>query len=199
MARPRETGSQSYLQGPAPTQYGHQQSPHFPQQLPSNFPPQQQNAYQHYNQQPGYDARMLPQSPATMTPDSAGAPNLQQLLANLRQPGDGQKNMSPNDRPAPDLAGLLSDAVRHQIQGGQFVPHRSRSNSHSIWAGRRMGRGHNNRHRICRTSWKHWQDTIGEATILVGESKIFRDMRRQLHIDATMRDRRSRNDVMARR
>lgn len=122
LARPRETGSQSYGQGPSPTQYGHQQSPHFPQQLPPNFPPQQQNAYQHYNQQVGYDTRMLPQSPATMTPDSAGAPNLQQLLANLRQPGDGQKNMSPNDRPTPDLAGLLSDAVRHQIQGGQFVP-----------------------------------------------------------------------------
>ena len=64
----------------------------------------------------------MPHSPVDMTPSSAGAPNLQQLLANLRQPGDGQKHLSPNDRPAPDLAGLLSNAVRHQSQGGQFVP-----------------------------------------------------------------------------
>lgn len=120
--RPRGMVSPSYGPGLGPNQYGHQQSPQFPQQLPPSFPPQQQSSYQHYSQQPAYDARMLPHSPATMTPDSAGAPNLQQLLANLRQPPDGQKNMSPNERPAPDLAGLLSNAVRHQIQGGHFVP-----------------------------------------------------------------------------
>ncbi|KAK5049343.1 hypothetical protein LTR84_004272 [Exophiala bonariae] len=121
MGRQREMVSPSYGPGMGPNQYSHQQSPQFPQQLPPNFPPQQQNSYQHYNQQSAYDSRMLPHSPATLTPDSAGAPNLQQLLANLRQQPDGQKNMSPNDRPAPDLAGLLSNAVRHQIQGGQYV------------------------------------------------------------------------------
>lgn len=116
----RDISTQAYNQGSA--QYGHQQPPPFPQQLPPNIPPQHQNPYQQFNQQAQYDSRILPQSPVNMTPNSAGAPNLQQLLANLRQPGDGQKNLSPNDRSAPDLAGLLSNAVRHQNQGGQFVP-----------------------------------------------------------------------------
>ena len=107
---------QPYNQGHP--QFGHPQPPQFPAQLPPNFPTQHQNQFQQYNQPGPYQNQV--QTP--VTPNSANAPNLQQLLANLRQPGDSQKIVSPNDRPTPDLAGLLSNAVRQQSQGGQFAP-----------------------------------------------------------------------------
>lgn len=81
--------------------------------VPFPLQPQQQNPYP-YNQNSQYQ----PQAQTPVTPISAtstAAPNLQQLLANLRQPGDSQPNSaSPNGNPTPDLAGLLNSVARQQ-------------------------------------------------------------------------------------
>ncbi len=97
---------------PQQSHYGYPQPPQ-PQYPPAAYPPQHQqhNQYQ-YNQNAHYQN----QAQTPVTPNSAtAAPNLQQLLANLRQPGDSQPNSaSPSGRPTHDLAGLLSNVARHQ-------------------------------------------------------------------------------------
>ncbi|KIW69726.1 hypothetical protein PV04_05586 [Phialophora macrospora] len=117
-ARQKERGGlhqspQSYHppQGyPPQNPYGYAPPPQYP---PAAYPPppQQHPQYQ-YNQ----NAQYQNQAQTPVTPNSAtAAPNLQQLLANLRQPGDSQPNIaSPGGKPTPDLAGLLSDVARHQ-------------------------------------------------------------------------------------
>ena len=92
-----------------PQHYGY--PPPLHPQYPPAYPPQHQqhNQYQ-YNQ----NAHYASQAQTPVTPNSATTPNLQQLLANLRQPGDSQPNSaSPSGRPTHDLAGFLSN-VRPQ-------------------------------------------------------------------------------------
>ncbi|KAI1608639.1 hypothetical protein EDD36DRAFT_447435 [Exophiala viscosa] len=101
-------------QGYSQPQYS-QPTPQYQPQVPPAYPPQQQPQFQ-YGQPPQYQGQHG-QPPTPVTPSTA-APNLQQLLANLRQPGDHQ---SPaNARPPQDLAGLLSNVARQQNQAGQF-------------------------------------------------------------------------------
>ena len=125
-ARQKERGGlqqspQSYHapQGyPAQSQYAHPPPPQYP---PTPYPPQhQQHSYQQYNQ----GAQYQNQAHTPVTPNSAtSAPNLQQLLANLRQPGDSQPNSaSPSGKPTPDLAGLLNNVTRHQQGPPQHSP-----------------------------------------------------------------------------
>ncbi|ETI29559.1 hypothetical protein G647_02012 [Cladophialophora carrionii CBS 160.54] len=126
-ARQKERGGlqqspQSYHppQGyPPQNHYGYAPPPQYP---PTAYPtqPQQHNQYQ-YSQ----NAQYQNQAQTPVTPGSAtAAPNLQQLLANLRQPGDSQPNSaSPSGKPTPDLAGLLSNVARHQ----QLPPHQQQS------------------------------------------------------------------------
>lgn len=105
--QPPQFPAQGYAQSP----YGHQLSPQFPPQVPPPFQQPQHNQFQ-YNQPSQYQGH--PHTP--VTPNSA--PNLQQLLANLRQPGD--QNAGANERPTQDLAGLLTNVARQQNQGVQF-------------------------------------------------------------------------------
>lgn len=111
-AQPPQFPPQGYSQA----QYGHP-APQYPPQVPPAFPSAQQPQFQ-YGQQTQYQGQHgQAQTPVTPSPT---APNLQQLLANLRQPGDQQ---SPsNARPPSDLAGLLSNVARQQNQAGQFPP-----------------------------------------------------------------------------
>ncbi|KAK5198057.1 nuclear polyadenylated RNA-binding protein 3 [Exophiala xenobiotica] len=98
---------QGYAQG----QYGQPAPPpQYPPQMPPSFPQQQQGQY-HYGQPAPYQG----QAQTPVTPTSSA--NLQQLLANLRQPGEPQSAASA--APPSDLAGLLSNVAR-QNQGGQF-------------------------------------------------------------------------------
>ena len=117
-ARQKERGGiqqspQSYHppQGyPPHGQYGY---PATNQYSPAGYPPQHQQPSQYqYNQ----NAQYQNQAHTPVTPNSAGAaPNLQQLLANLRQPGDLQPNSaSPSGKAGPDLAGFLNNVARQQ-------------------------------------------------------------------------------------
>ncbi|OAL38829.1 hypothetical protein AYO20_02035 [Fonsecaea nubica] len=120
---PQSYQSQGYSQygyPPPPTQYPPASFPqhHHQQQQPPPPPPQPHNHFQ-YGQNTHYHNPA--QTPVTPTSATA-APNLQQLLANLRQPGDGQpENIVPNGKPTPDLAGLLSNVTRQQ-QGHGGAP-----------------------------------------------------------------------------
>jgi hypothetical protein len=96
---------------PPQGQYGYPPPAQYPPQPYPPQHPQHPHAHQYqYNQAAHYQN----QAQTPVTPNSATAPpNLQQLLANLRQPGDAQPNSaSPGGRPAPDLAGLLSNVGR---------------------------------------------------------------------------------------
>jgi hypothetical protein len=92
----------------------------YPQQPPQPYAHQhQQIPQQQYATQPEAAYR----SPAPSNQSSqAGAPNLQELLANLRQPSQSQPTNTPqhslqNSNPPPtDLAGLLSNVARQQNQ-----------------------------------------------------------------------------------
>lgn len=127
-AAPPAFPNQSYGQPQhPPSPYGHYpqaQYPSQPPQPPQNYP-QYSNNYQAYNQQPAYQN----QGQTPITPNSA-APNLQQLLANLRQPGDNQKSPSGHERASADLAGILHNAARQpgpQYGIGQ-PPHQQQHN-----------------------------------------------------------------------
>ncbi|EXJ67028.1 uncharacterized protein A1O5_09674 [Cladophialophora psammophila CBS 110553] len=125
-ARQKERGGaqqspQSYQPQGYP-QYGYGPPP--PQYAPAPYPPHQQ---QQQHNQFQYSQNSQYQNPAqtSLSPTSAtSAPNLQQLLANLRQPGDGQPDSAtPNGKPTPDLAGLLSNVARQQHgHGGVQFP-----------------------------------------------------------------------------
>ncbi|KIW28523.1 uncharacterized protein PV07_08181 [Cladophialophora immunda] len=126
-ARQRERGSvqqspQSY-QPQGYSQYGYPPPP--AQYPPAPFPQhqQQQQPQQHNQYQYGQNAHYHNPAQTPVTPTSAtAAPNLQQLLANLRQPGDGlPDSATPNGKPTPDLAGLLSNVARQQ-QGHGGAP-----------------------------------------------------------------------------
>ncbi|KIV96628.1 hypothetical protein PV10_00467 [Exophiala mesophila] len=116
-----------------PSPYGHYPQAQYPSQPsqppqppqpPQNYP-QYSNNYQAYSQQPTYQN----QGQTPVTPNSA-APNLQQLLANLRQPGDHQKIPGGHERPPADLAGILNNAARQpgpQYGMGQ-PPHQQQHN-----------------------------------------------------------------------
>ena len=118
-ARQKERGGmqqspQSYHSPQGYPPQGHHYPPQ-PQYPPTPYPPQlqQHNQYQYqYNQ----NAQYQNQAQTPVTPNSAtAAPNLQQLLANLRQPGDPQPNSaSPSGKTMPDLAGLLGNVARQQ-------------------------------------------------------------------------------------
>jgi hypothetical protein len=114
----------SHGYGAPPPQYPYPQ-PQPMQQAYTQQPPQpyanqhQQIPQQQYATQPEAAYR----SPAPSNQSSqAGAPNLQELLANLRQPSQSQPTNTPqhplqNSNPPPtDLAGLLSNVARQQIQ-----------------------------------------------------------------------------------
>jgi hypothetical protein len=134
---------------PAPAPY---QGPHGYGAPPLQYPyPQPQPMQQAYSQQPPQSYtqqhQQIPQhqyapqpegtyhSPAPMNQSSqAGAPNLQELLANLRQPSQSQPANPPQpslqnpNAPPTDLAGLLSNVARQQIQPqgyNQPVPQQS--------------------------------------------------------------------------
>ncbi|KIW11641.1 hypothetical protein PV08_10943 [Exophiala spinifera] len=116
-ARQKELGfsqpAQYAAQGYPQAQYNQPAPSQFPPQIPPPFPPpplQQQPPYQ-YGQPPPFQGH--PQTPVTPTSSA----NLQQLLANLRQPGE-QAN-APAATPTTDMAGLLGN-VAHQGQSGQF-------------------------------------------------------------------------------
>jgi len=108
--------------GNTPGQYGRPPVPQLPPQYTPQMPPQ-------YGQPPPSQYQYPPQSqyrPPVQTPitPSPTAPNLQQLLANLRQPGESHSvppnPPAQNDRPT-DLAGLLSNvAARQQNQAAQY-------------------------------------------------------------------------------
>ncbi|KAJ9604119.1 nuclear polyadenylated RNA-binding protein 3 [Cladophialophora chaetospira] len=105
---------------PPQNHYGYPPPPQ-PQYPPAGYPPQHQphNQYQ-YNQNAHYQS----QAHTPVTPSSAtSSANLQQLLANLRQPGDSQPNSASPNGKTPDLAGLLSNVARHQ----QGPPHQQQS------------------------------------------------------------------------
>ena len=106
------TGQPPYtypLQPPIQPQYHQPPSQTYPQ------PPQAQHQPQ-FPPQPGPTYRVPNQGPPT---PNSGAPNLQELLANLRQPSGVQQppQQSPippqNSRPT-DLAGLLSNVAARQ-------------------------------------------------------------------------------------
>jgi hypothetical protein len=93
----------------------------YPQQPPSSYghQPQQISSQQRYTPQP--EAAYRNSAPINQVPQ-AGPPNLQELLANLRQPSQSQPAnpqqpslQTPNGPPT-DLAGLLSNVARQQIQ-----------------------------------------------------------------------------------
>lgn len=130
-ARQKERGSvqhspQGYQAAGYPQGHYPHPPPHFPPHMPPAFPQQAQQHPSHnhfqYNQSIQYPSQV--QTPVTPNSASSSA-NLQQLLANLRQPGEqSQPNSALNERPTPDLAGLLSNVARHQQgQTGQFPPH----------------------------------------------------------------------------
>jgi hypothetical protein len=110
---------QPYTQGRPPMQYGHHPPPpQYAPQMQPNYAQQQPPPSQYqYNQPTHYPT----QAPTPATPVS-NASNLQQLLANLRQPGEAQTPFGQTDRPASDLAGMLGQSGRPQAQGGQYLP-----------------------------------------------------------------------------
>ncbi|KAJ9638080.1 uncharacterized protein PV06_04937 [Exophiala oligosperma] len=108
--QPAQYTAQSY----PPAQYNQPAPSQFPPQIPPPFPPtplQQPPQYQ-YGQQPPFQGQV--QTPVTPTSSA----NLQQLLANLRQPGD-QAN-APPAKPTTDIAGLLGNVAHQGHMGGQF-------------------------------------------------------------------------------
>jgi len=126
-AQPQQHPSLSYPQ--------HQSQPSqiYPQHQPPIQPPQQY-APQH---EPTY------RSPAPANQGTRdGAPNLQELLANLRQPSNPPSAVSPQ-RPmqapsgAPtDLAGLLSNVARQQSQGNGYAQQQSQQSSVNQYSAR---------------------------------------------------------------
>lgn len=100
--------------GPAAQQYPQQGQPQYQQR-----PPQQQYQYP----QQSY-AQPQPHPP---TPSSANsnAPNLQQLLANLRQPNDTAQTGQNAAQARPDLGGLLSNLAARQQNQQQAYPQAS--------------------------------------------------------------------------
>ncbi|KAL6253288.1 nuclear polyadenylated RNA-binding protein 3 [Rhinocladiella similis] len=116
-ARQNERGfnqpAQYTAQGYPQAQYNQPAPSQFPPQIPPPFPHpplQQQPPYQ-YGQQAPFQGHA--QSPVTPTSSAS----LQQLLANLRQPGE-QPDAQPA-QPTPDISGLFSNVAR-QGHGGQF-------------------------------------------------------------------------------
>ncbi|KIY02607.1 uncharacterized protein Z520_01072 [Fonsecaea multimorphosa CBS 102226] len=111
-------GYSQYGYAPPPAQYPPAPFPQHHQQPQPQPQPQQHNQYQY-----GQNAHYHNPAQTPVTPNSAtAAPNLQQLLANLRQPGDGQpESATQNGKPTPDLAGLLSNVARQQ-QGHGGAP-----------------------------------------------------------------------------
>jgi hypothetical protein len=122
-AQPQHHQQYGHPPPPFPPQFPPQMTPGFPPLPPPPLPPTN-NPYQ-YNQQQQYHQGQV-QTPITPNSAASGAPpNLQQLLANLRQPGEQQQpTPNPNERPQTDLAGLLSNVARQQqqgqSQGGQY-------------------------------------------------------------------------------
>ncbi|EXJ85185.1 hypothetical protein A1O3_05860 [Capronia epimyces CBS 606.96] len=132
-ARQKERGAvpptQTFPPPPPPPSYPHGQYGHppsqFPPQVPPPFPQPQQNPPQvQYAQQPHYPALLQ----TVVTPTSA--PNLQQLLANLRQPGDSPSSTPQSDRPPANFASLLGNVARTHGQGGQFSSQAVSSSHH---------------------------------------------------------------------
>ncbi|EXJ85777.1 hypothetical protein A1O1_06145 [Capronia coronata CBS 617.96] len=105
-------------QGYSHGQYGQPPTHQYPPQLPPAFPqPQHSPPQLQYGQQPHYQA----QYPTPVTP-TASAPNLQQLLANLRQPGDAQSGIPQGERPTPNYTSYLGNGGRQNGPTGQFPP-----------------------------------------------------------------------------
>jgi hypothetical protein len=115
---------QYHLQGQHPL--AHQQPPQ-QQQPPQHYP------YPHAQQQP---PQVYPhQQPPAASAGNSSTPNLQQLLANLRQPSD--QGPAPNPAPAqrqPDLGGLLTNIAAHQRNHGMqpYTPVQQQQHQHQL-------------------------------------------------------------------
>ncbi|ETN45380.1 uncharacterized protein HMPREF1541_09211 [Cyphellophora europaea CBS 101466] len=106
--------------------YPPQSMHHSPQQYsPAGQPPLQQRPPQPpqpypYPQQAPYP----PHQPPTPSSANTGAPNLQQLLANLRQPQANGQNPASAQHQQPDLGGLLTNIAAHrQNQAHPYSQH----------------------------------------------------------------------------
>ena len=115
---------QAYHQQPSPS-YGHQTQQASPQQ---QHAPQPEAAYRN--------------SAPINRGSQAGAPNLQELLANLRQPSQSQPPIPPQpslqtpNGPPTDLAGLLSNVARQQIQNQGYTQPVAQQSPINQYAGR---------------------------------------------------------------
>ena len=158
-ARQRERGpiyqSPQSMHPPTPT-YGQPQQyprPPMPHQPPQSYRPPQPQYQQPRPPQPpppqyGYPPQQQYQQPpqqSPATPSSAGSANLQQLLANLRQPREGgapMQNLTPASATRqPDIGGLLSNIAAHQQNQSQVYTPNTPQQAYPLPGQQRYGGG----------------------------------------------------------